>query len=482
MLFNSFDFFIFLPIVFCIHWFVFNNTARSQNCFLLFASFVFYSWVSYKFLLLILSSIGCNYFIGKKVRSEKNEKIEVRWLRLGVLINVGLLGYFKYFDFFRINFFIALNYLGLELNIESLNIILPLGISFFTFQNIGYLIDVFNEELDPEGKIENYALFVAFFPKLLSGPIERAGKFLPQIEKKRYFDPSLAVDGAKQFLWGLFAKIVIADNCATFVNPILLNYENEPGSVLFIAMFLFIIQVYSDFSGYSNMALGISKLFGIKLSINFAKPLFALNISDFWKKWHISLTTWMMDYVFTPLSFLTRRYKEKGLLFSISCTFILVGLWHGANWTFLLFGIIQSLLFFPLVLKGELNKNNSIAVGRLLPSIREISAMILTFILVMFSSLLMVAENISQAFDIYLEIFSASFFTFPDIGLIKKIIFLLILILFFLSIEWVTRNEEHPFDFFKKSKPLRWLFLSFIILLMGIFMSTKETEFIYLQF
>ncbi len=304
MVFNSPEFVLFLPIVFILYWFVFSKSAKSQNIILLLSSIFFYVWADWRFLFLVGANVLFNFFIGIQIQDAQKEKHKQQLLWLGIFFNLGILGYFKYFNFFYDSFVDLINLSGGNLNYSSLKILLPLGISFFTFQTLGYLFDIYNEEIEPCRDILAFSAYVLYFPKILAGPIERAQKFIPQIEVKRLFDNNLAFDGLRQILWGLFAKIVIADNCAGLVNEIFANPETQSGSMLMIGSVFFLIQIYCDFSGYSNIAIGVSKLLGIKLMTNFATPFFSTNISDFWKKWHISLTSWLMDYVFTPLSFL----------------------------------------------------------------------------------------------------------------------------------------------------------------------------------
>lgn len=479
MIFNSIEFTVFLPIVFLLYWFVFKKSAKMQNILLLLASLFFYGWADWRFLFLVSINALVNYYIGIKISNSSKEKTKQRLLWLGLLFNLGVLGYFKYFNFFYDSFADLLNLFGGNLNYSSLIIILPLGISFFTFQTTGYIIDVYNEEIEPCKNVLVFSTYVTYFPKILSGPIERAQKFIPQIELARVFNHKLAADGLRQILWGLFAKIIIADNCAPFVNDIFNSYQNQSGSTLFVGAFCYLIQIYCDFSGYSNIAIGVSKLFGINLMMNFRTPFFSTNISDFWKKWHISLTSWMMDYVFTPLSFILRRYKNKGLFISIVITFVIVGLWHGANWTFIVFGLLQGLYFLPLIIKGTINKPSIVASNKLIPSFKEFFQMLGLFILMMLTSIFFRADTVDQAITYILKIMSTSLFAFPNL---KESTFIFPIIGLFLLMEWFSKDKQHALEFDNHSVLLRWsvyLIIGFVVLLS---FNNKTNSFIYLQF
>ncbi|MFH6769253.1 MBOAT family O-acyltransferase [Gaetbulibacter aquiaggeris] len=482
MIFNSFDFVIFLIIVLILYWFVFKKTALLQNILLLISSFIFYVWADWRFVFLLIASILVNYYLGIKIRNlSHNEKLQKRFLNAGLVFNIGLLLYFKYFNFFYEGFYKVLNVFYSDLSYSTLSILLPLGISFFTFQTIGYIIDVYNEEIDPSEDLLEFSVFIAFFPKLLSGPIERLKGFMPQIQIKREFSYAQSVDGLRQILWGLFAKVVVAENCAAIANPIFNSYEDKSGSVLLIGGFFYAIQVYADFSGYSNMAIGISKLFGINLSRNFATPFYSTNISDMWKKWHISLTSWMMDYVFTPLSFTLRRYQKRGLAISIIATFILVGFWHGANWTYIVFGLLHGLYFVPLVYSGKMNSSYIVANGKFLPSFKEFYKMFLLFMLVMLTDFIFRADNISVAFSYYGKIFSTSLLDYPIGYLSTDVIVAVGLISIFLFVEWIHRMKKHDFEISHYNAYVRWS--SYITLFFFIVIFGRSSEsFIYFQF
>nr|WP_231389294.1 MULTISPECIES: MBOAT family O-acyltransferase [unclassified Aquimarina] len=389
--------------------------------------------------------------------------------------------YFKYFNFFYEGFYEILNAFGSESTYNSLVILLPLGISFFTFQTLGYLIDVYNEEIEPSENLLEFSVFVTFFPKILSGPIERASSLIPQIQEKRVISYEVSVDGLRQILWGLFAKIVVAENCALIANPIFNNYENESGSTLLLGTFFYAIQLYADFSGYSNMAIGVSKLFGIQLMRNFSTPFFSTNISDFWRKWHMSLTTWMMDYVFTPLSFTLRRHQKKGLIISIITTFVLVGFWHGANWTFVVYGLLHGIYFVPLVFSGKMNTSEIVAKGKMLPSVKEIIKMILLFVLIMLTDVFFRVESVSVGFEYLQGVFSLSIIDLPSVLFTSTTLITIALIGFFMLIEWINREKKHDFEIGNYNIYLRWISYISIFVLILIFGKSAET-FIYFQF
>ncbi|WP_445381941.1 MBOAT family O-acyltransferase [Robiginitalea sp. IMCC43444] len=415
-----------------------------------------------------------------KIRNSSNEIISKYWLYFGQLFNIGLLLYFKYVNFFIENINNLLVEIGFDQSLQSLSLIVPLGISFFTFQNIGYLIDVYNEECEPSKNWLEFSIYVIYFPKILSGPIERSYHFLPQLSQNRNFDPILFADGLRQILWGLFAKVVIAENCAFLANPIFNNPAGSNSIELFSGAFFYAIQLYADFAGYSNMAIGISKLLGIQLSKNFSTPYFKTNIADFWRSWHMTLTNWMMDYIFTPLSFTLRKRKKYGLIISIITTFILVGFWHGANWTFIVYGFLHGVYFLPLVLsKDKLSSVKSKTNTK--TGILYYLKMFALFILVMLTAVIFNSRSLDHALIFYGELFKSVSLdnlmylfqpnTLLTIGLIG----------FFLMIEWVNKKHLHDFEISRWSTLIRWCFYILIfctILLFG----RSSNSFIYFQF
>ncbi len=478
MLFNSIDFAIFLPIVFILYWFVTQKNLKLQNFLIVTASFVFYGWWDWRFLSLILFSIITDYFIGLWLNITEKERKRKIILWVSIIVNLGFLGFFKYFNFFLDNFITAFSVFGKEIKANSLNIILPVGISFYTFQTLSYTIDVYRRKLEPTRDFIAFAAFVSFFPQLVAGPIERATNLLPQFYKKRTFDYSKAVDGMRQILWGLFKKIVIADNCAEYANLIFNNSGDYSGSTLVFGAFFFAIQIYGDFSGYSDIAIGTARLFGISLMRNFAFPYFSRDIAEFWRRWHISLSTWFRDYLYIPLG-----GSRGGTWMKVRNTFIIFivsGFWHGANWTFIVWGALNAIYFLPLLLTNN-NRNNLeiVAQGKLFPNFKELLFMSLTFGLTMFAWIFFRAENISHAFNYITKIFSLSVFTIPKI--FPK--FTLLLIMIFILIEWLGREGQFAIQNLeiKWNRPLRYA-IYYAIIITIFWFGGKEQQFIYFQF
>jgi D-alanyl-lipoteichoic acid acyltransferase DltB (MBOAT superfamily) len=482
MVFNSLSFLVFFSAFFFLYWFVFNKSEKSQNLILLIGSYVFYEWAAeWRFLGLLIGISAFNYFLG--IQIQKGTKYKRLLLYLGLIQGIGCLAFFKYFNFFIDSFNDAFHSLNVNLNLQTLNIIIPLGISFFTFRTMSYLLDV------EKGKIEatkNWLVFfnyVAFFPAILSGPIDKAKLFFPQIEKRRNFEYKQATDGLRQFLWGLFKKMVIADNFASYTSEIFENYQTLSGSTLLLGAFFYAIQVYADFSAYSDMAIGVARLIGFEMTRNFNFPFFAQNIAEFWRKWHISLTSWLTEYVFTPLSITFRDMGKLGLIFAIIINFTICGIWHGANWTYILFGFVHGCFFIPLILKGTMNKKKKDSPGKNIPSLREFIKIISTFTLVMFSFIIFKAQTVSEAITIFSKIFSSSIFAFPRFIGIGKSVPILIITFGFLIIEWFGRNQQYAIANFneKFSTPIRWAIYYGIILIIFLFYGSKQ-QFIYFQF
>ncbi len=479
MLFNSIGFIIFFPIVFILYWFVFQKKRKYQNVLLLVSSYYFYSCWDYRFLFLLIFSTLLDYYTGLKINNS-DKRIGKIWLWISIIINVGFLGVFKYYNFFITSFSQLLSNLGFESNVWTLNVILPVGISFYTFHGLSYVLDIYKEKIKPEKNFIDYSLFVSFFPLLVAGPIERATHLLPQIKVNRVFDYQKAVDGLRQILWGFFKKIVIADNCAEYANLIFQNYNDYSGSTLFLGAIFFSIQIYCDFSGYSDIALGISRLLGIELLRNFAFPYFSRDIAEFWRRWHISLTTWFRDYVYIPLG------GSKGTILrtiiNVYIIFILSGFWHGANWTFIAWGFINATYFLPLLLfKRNRNHIDNVAEGRLLPSLKDFLKISITFILTAFAWIFFRSESVYDAIKYCQNIFNLSFFSIPEIRPRN----LFILIIFFFSIEWIGRQNEFALKTFGFAwkRPFRALFY-YAILISIIYFSYNEEgqQFIYFQF
>ena len=482
MIFNSLDFAIFLPIVFLLYWFVAQKNLKLQNALIVVASYVFYGWWDWRFLSLIIFSTVVDYLIGQRLITEDKQSKRKVLLWTSIIVNLGFLGFFKYYNFFLENFVDAFSLFGIQINANSLNIILPVGISFYTFQTLSYTIDVYRKKLEPTQDFMAFSAFVCFFPQLIAGPIERATNLLPQFYKKRTFEYHKAVDGMRQILWGLFKKVVIADNCAEFANQIFNNSADMTGSTLVLGAIFFTFQIYGDFSGYSDIAIGTSRLFGFDLKQNFATPYFSRDIAEFWRRWHISLSTWFRDYLYIPLG-----GSRGGTWMKVRNTFVIFlvsGFWHGANWTFIIWGALNAIYFLPLLLTNNNRKNlGVVAEGKLFPSFRELFSMLTTFILTVFAWIFFRAENITHSKDYLLTIFSKSIFAPID-----NIPFgLFFIMFFFISIEWFNREKLYGLGRFKKKNNWVFIIIDKIIIFVTFWMiviwnSNKEVEFIYFQF
>ena len=479
MFFNSIDFAIFLPVVFLAYWFLVGKNMKWQNILLIVASYVFYGWWDWRFLSLIVFSSLIDYFIGLQLAKQSKLSKRKMLLWLSILVNLGFLGFFKYYNFFVENFITAFSFLGSDIQPNTLNIILPVGISFYTFQTLSYTIDVYKNKLKPTRDLFSFLAFVSFFPQLVAGPIERATNLLPQFYKKRTFHYSLAVDGCRQILWGLFKKVVIADQCAQYANEIFNNSTEHTGSTLFMGALFFTFQIYGDFSGYSDIAIGTSRLFGFNLKQNFAFPYFSRDIAEFWRRWHISLSTWFRDYLYIPLG-----GSRGGTWMKVRNTFIIFivsGFWHGANWTFVIWGFLNALYFLPLLLtKRNRIYVNVVAQNSRFPQLRELVSMLLTFILTVIAWVFFRAENVGHAWNYFKELFSASLFSIPSVrpsNLISTIII-------FMLIEWVGRKDQFGIQTFllHKNRVLRASFYMVLFALILIYSNETNQEFIYFQF
>lgn len=497
MLFNSIEFAIFLPIVFLLYWFVFDYALRRckrqlwwQNLFVLAASYLFYGWWDWKFLLLIALTTLCSYGSGLLIAREElnrtgggnssHRSYKKFWLWANVLLNLGILGVFKYYDFFVESF---ARLLGVDAETHLLHLVLPVGISFYTFQALSYSIDVYKGKIAATRDLVAFAAFLSFFPQLVAGPIERATNLLPQFQQRRVFDYQQAVDGMRQILWGLFKKIVVADNCATYVDTVFGSIGEQSGSTLALAAVLFTFQIYGDFSGYSDIAIGTAKLFGIRLMRNFSVPYFSRDIAEFWRRWHISLTTWFRDYVYIPLGgsrpeipLYARHpeaYKKAIVVRNTFVIFLLSGFWHGANWTFVLWGAYHALLFLPLILTGKNRKYMDAPTWRDLPKI------LLTFTLVVFGWIIFRAESISQFAEYVQGMCNIGLFSLP---INKKLCLKCVgVIVVMLVVEWLNRKEVHTLAKVPKNSFLRFALYYAIFTLIFFFTGENQT-FIYFQF
>jgi D-alanyl-lipoteichoic acid acyltransferase DltB (MBOAT superfamily) len=483
MLFNSIDFAVFLPIVFGLYWFVFKHNLKLQNLLIVVSSYVFYGWWDWRFLSLILFSTVVDYSVGLRLNKVDKHLERKILLWISIAVNLGFLGFFKYYNFFLDNFIEAFSLLNYEFNPYSLNIILPVGISFYTFQTMSYTIDVYRQKLEPTKDFIAFSAFVSFFPQLVAGPIERATNLLPQFYVKRSFDYAKAVDGMRQVLWGLFKKVVIADNCAEFANEIFNNYHDHSGNTLLLGAFFFTFQIYGDFSGYSDIAIGTSRLFGFNLKQNFAFPYFSRDIAEFWRRWHISLSTWFRDYLYIPLggSKCSKWVKVRNTFI----IFLVSGFWHGANWTFIVWGALNAIYFLPLLLANKNRKNlDVVAQEKLFPSLKNALSIIGTFLLTILAWIFFRAESINDAFSYIFKIFSNDSLAIPEYKFLKDIAYLILLIVFFTVIEWYGRTSLYALEKtgINWKRPLRWSFYAFIIFLIGMYMQTEENPFIYFQF
>lgn len=474
MLFNSFEFVIFLPIVFLLYWFVFNKSIKLQNIFLLIVGYVFYGWWDWRFLFLIAFSTLFDFTIGIQI-DKTNDAKKRKWLFVSsCIVNIGLLGFFKYFNFFIDNFIIASQSIGFSLSPITLKIILPVGISFYTFQSLSYTTDIYRQKMKPTNDLISFAAFISFFPQLVAGPIERAFHLLPQFYKKRKFNTEYAIIGMQQILWGMFKKIVIADTLSGYVDQIFASSTSLPGSTLALGAIYFAIQIYCDFSGYSSIAIGTAKLFGFELMQNFNYPYFSTNVSQFWRRWHISLTSWFRDYVYIPLG--GNKGSLSRTIFNTLFVFTLSGFWHGANWTFITWGLLNGLYLIPNLILGY-NKKTSVGIEKKL-NVHTFINIIITFMLVTITWIFFRSVNVSQATHYISNLFSKSLFTYPaHHGMAMTIP--LISILF--SVEWIRYRQIELFKLNHMSSILRWtIYLVITIACLAFF--KQNQSFIYFQF
>lgn len=485
MLFNSFEFLIFLPLVFLLYWFVFKP-IKWQNILILVTSYIFYGWWDWRFLILIFITTFCSYIsgilIGKSIK-QKQDKTARLWCMVNIVLNLLILCYFKYFNFFVDNLKVLFNQFGFQFDWFTLEVLLPVGISFYTFQALSYTIDVYRQNIDPTKNFIAFASFIAFFPQLVAGPIERASNLLPQFLQPRIFDYAQAVSGLRQILWGFFKKMVIADNCAGFANTIFSEYNHTSGSTLFLGGLFFTFQIYGDFSGYSDIAIGTAKLFGVKLMKNFNLPYFSQSIPEFWRRWHISLNKWFIDYVYIPGG--GNRNGQWKTIRNTMIVFALSGLWHGADWTFVLWGVYNGLLiiatsqfFNKAKAKGDIND------FRLTP--RSALNILFTFLLVVFGWILFRADNITVASACFSAIFSKTLFSVPDIGIISgnktMLLATAMMVITMIISEYRMRRYDFTLDVVcVKSKAIRWIIYLSVVFAILLFTGEQE-KFIYFQF
>ena len=482
MLFNTLSFLFFLVLVFSLYWFVTGKNLKIQNILLLVTSYIFYSCWDWRFLFLLVFSTVLDYYTGLKMCESDTAANRKKWFWLSITVNLGFLGIFKYYNFFAESLASLFSNFGIYFSPFTLSVILPVGISFYTFHGLSYVIDIYNQRIKAEKNFIDYSLFVSFFPLLVAGPIERATHLLPQIKKERFFNYDNAVKGLKQILWGLFKKVVIADNCAHFANIIFEGSDTYPGSTIFLGALFFTFQIYGDFSGYSDIALGVAKLFGIDLLRNFAFPYFSRDIAEFWRRWHISLSSWFKDYLYIPLGgskgSVWKKVRNTFIIFLVS------GFWHGANWTFIIWGFLNALYIMPSIVFNT-NRNNIeiVAAGKLLPTLKELISILITFLLTVIAWIFFRAENVNQALLCISKIFSQSVFSKIDIPQIEVALITILLTSFFMIIEWIGRTNQFAIEtlFAKKPQFIRWSFYYILIVIIFVFAGSNQ-QFIYFQF
>lgn len=480
MLFNSIEFLLFLPVVFLLYWFVFRH-RKIQNLFLVIASYIFYGWWDWRFLLLITLTSFCSFWSGILiVRFNGNRGIQKIVSASNIIFNLMILAIFKYYDFFMVNLETLFHSFGYQMDWVTLDIILPVGISFYTFQALSYTIDVYQKKFTPTKDIVEFFAYISFFPQLVAGPIERATSLLPQFQNERRFNYAIAVDGMRQMLWGFFKKLVIADNCAFAVNSFWDSYPYLPGCSIILLGVLFTFQIYCDFSGYSDIAIGCAKLFGINLMRNFNYPYFSRSIPEFWRRWHISLMTWFRDYIYFPLG--GNKCVRWKVIRNTLIVFLVSGLWHGASWTFVCWGIYHACLIALFIMFGVNTKANGVvAYGRFLPTIKEIGEMGLTFILVVFGFVIFRAESLGQLWDIVNHIIKNNFFSYKLLYGKTFFVYALIMII----IEYLQREKQHalqlPNNWLFRKKIVRWALYA-VICFFIVIKSGRSQDFIYFQF
>ena len=479
MVFNSLEFTVFLPIVFVLYWFVTNHNLKLQNLLIVASSFIFYGWWDWRFLLLLILSTSIDFFVGIGLGKQDGVLQRKILLWLSIVVNLGLLGFFKYFNFFAESFAAAFTLLGHRVSLSSLSIVLPVGISFYSFQALSYSIDVYRRKIEPTKDVVSYFAFISFFPQLVAGPIERAAQLLPQFTTQRTFKPQDGAEGARLILWGLFKKVVVADNCAIYVNSVFADYSNATSIELVLGVIFFAFQIYGDFSGYSEMAIGTARLFGFRLMTNFRTPYFARDIAEFWRRWHISLTTWFRDYVYVPLG--GSRHGKWRTIFNTWLIFIVSGFWHGANWTFIMWGFLNSLFFLPLLINTRNRRNlNTIAENSLLPSFKESLQVILTFFLVCSTWIFFRSDSLVNSLEYIYSIFN------PGNGIARQgigidLIWLAIIML--LAFEWLFRKEAVPFNNWETRPFIRYVaYILTILFILFLGSYVNPLTFIYFQF
>lgn len=488
MVVNSLTFLLFFVAVFVVYYLpVCKNTPKLQNTWLFLTSYFFYGYADWKMIPFLFGATVLYYGIGLWLKAEMekgNTKAASSITTLGVILGVCVLLYFKYLNFFAESFFQLLNGIGLYVSWTTLNIVLPIGISFFTFKLISYIIEIHREHIQPSTDIIEFGVYVAFFPTILSGPIDRPNKFIPQLKAKRSFNYDLAIDGSRQILWGMFTKMCIADNLAIATDSIWSDFSSQSSSTLLLVALLYPIQMYADFDGYSNMAIGVGKLLGFNIAKNFNHPFLARNIAEYWRNWHISLTGWLTDYVFSPLNIAFRNMNNLGIILAILVNFVLIGLWHGANWTFAFFGLYHGLLYIPLIISGSFGKKKKLRQNNYgLPKGKDFLKMLGTYCLVSLGLILFRANSIMDAILYSKEMISESIIEFPYLG--GSVVYIGFLFAIYLVItEWIYRDKDYSLQQ-KASHPglINLRISDFIIVtLIILFGNIDSKQFIYFQF
>ena len=449
MLFNSLEFAIFLAVVWTLYWIVPASRLRAQNLLVLAASYLFYGWWDWRFLALIAISSAADFSVGKALGYATRPAHRRFLLLTSLVVNLGLLGFFKYFNFFADSLAAALAPLGIELGHVSLNIVLPVGISFYTFQTLSYTIDVYRRRLAPTKDAVAFFAFVSFFPQLVAGPIERAANLLPQFERPRSFDDVAAGHGLRLILWGLFKKIVVADNCGILVDTAFASPATFNSAELWVAAFLFAVQIYGDFSGYSDIARGVAALFGFRLMVNFAMPYFATTIGDFWRRWHISLSTWFRDYLFIPLG--GSRVDAWRAARNVLVTFVVSGLWHGANWTFVVWGFLHGTWYLAEQAWQGYRVPAEVRMRRGPNALSTFVAGLTTFTFVLLAWVVFRAASLEHASDYLVRMFDMQ-----DMGMPTRGTFALTIAGGFLTVEWLRRHARHVLDLRSWPVSTRW--------------------------
>ncbi len=483
MIFNSIVFAVFFTSFFLFYWLACSKSLKLQNLLLLVGSYVFYAWGDWRFLPLLIGNSLLYYLLGIAVHRSQKEKTKFWLFLLGLGVGLGGLIFFKYTTFLLQSVADVISTFGFTLNAGTSHFILPLGISFFTFRNLSYLIDVYKGKVEPTTDWIVFFSYVAFFPSLVAGPIDKSRTLIPQIENKRVFDYGQASDGMRQILWGLFKKVVIADNCATFTDEIFNGYHDLPASSLLLGAFFYTIQIYADFSGYSDMAIGFARLLGFNITKNFNYPLFSQNIAEFWRNWHMSLTSWATEYVFTPLNIAFRGMGKLGMILAVIINFTVIGIWHGDNWTFVLFGFLHGCFFIPLILRGTIIKKSEIDKNRLLPTAREAMNIVLTFSQVMFAFIIFRSTSVGDALEYFQLMANPSLISIPVISLKKRAAVTLLFVFLMLLMEWLNRDKHYAVAEIglRWPKPMRWLCYYGSIFFI-FFLAAPGQNFIYVQF